>query len=58
MNLWKGGATLGGINALGASEGETLGEVALDTGIGAGLGAGIGYGAQRIIGGLAPASQK
>lgn len=45
-SIVKAGAGLGGLNALGMSEGETAGELLADTSVGAATGAGVGKGLQ------------
>jgi hypothetical protein len=57
MSMLKGGAVLGGLNAFGRSEADSVGGVALDTALGAGTGAALGYGTQKAIGALSPAMQ-
>jgi len=48
MSLVKGGAALGGINALGNSEAEDALDLAKDTALGAGIGGSLGYGVEKI----------
>ena len=42
LSLARGGAVLGGVNAMGASEAEDLGGLGMDTLVGAGLGGAVG----------------
>lgn len=46
LSAAKGGAVLGGVNALGSSDAESVGGMAADTAIGAGLGGAIGKGVE------------